>query len=180
VAAKQDLQKKVDLPPRGGRNADPITDEPGSHPIETGIGAAAGGAVTGMAGGAIGGPVSAVLGAAVGAVAGGYVGKSIGEVIDPTTDDNWLRDNFDSRPYVVEGDRFEDFEPAYRYGAAAESVYGDAGFDSMHGDLEREWETNYASEMPWGRARQAVKDGYERTVQIRKHEGTCRTPGDSQ
>jgi hypothetical protein len=172
MSIKPNPQKKIDLPPRGGRNADPITDEPGSHPIETGIGAAAGGAVTGMAAGAVGGPVSAALGAAVGAVAGGYVGKSVGELIDPTTEDPWLRDNFESRPYVEEGDVFEDFQPAYRYGAAAESVYGDAGFDSMHGELEHEWETNHADEMPWDRASQAVKDGYERTVQIRKRRGT--------
>ena len=30
--------KKIDLPPRGSRNADPITDEPGAHPIEAGSG----------------------------------------------------------------------------------------------------------------------------------------------
>ena len=84
---------------------------------------------------AVGGPVSAAVGAAVGAVAGGYVGKRVGEMIDPTTDDPWLRDNFESRPYVEDGDNFEDFQPAYRYGAAAESVYGDAGFDSIHDEL---------------------------------------------
>ena len=27
-------EKSVDLPPKGSRNADPITDAPGSHPIE--------------------------------------------------------------------------------------------------------------------------------------------------
>ena len=115
MSTKLNLQKKVDLPPSGARNADPITDQPGSHPIETGIGAVAAGAATGIAAGAVGGPVSAALGAAIGAVAGGYVGKSVGEMIDPTTEDHWLRDNFESRPYVEEGDNFEDFQPAYRY-----------------------------------------------------------------
>jgi hypothetical protein len=32
----------------------------------------------------------------VGAVAGGYAGKGIGEMIDPTRDDRWLRDHFES------------------------------------------------------------------------------------
>ena len=178
MATKLNPEKKVDLPPTGRRNADPITDAPGSHPIETGIGAAAVGAVGGMAAGAVGGPITAAVGAAVGAVAGGYAGKSVGEMIDPTTDDTWLRDNFESRPYVEEGDAFEDFQPAYRYGAAAESVYGDTDFDSLHDDLEREWEVNHAEDMPWGRANQAVKDGYERTVQIRKQKGTCCSPND--
>src|SRR3954466_13396097 len=123
--------KKVDLPPEGNRNPDPITDAPGAHPIETGIGAAVAGAASGVAVGAVAGPVAAAGGAAVGAVAGGYAGKGIGELIDPTTEDNWLRDNFQSRPYVQEGDRFEDFAPAFRYGALAEAKYGDAGIDLM-------------------------------------------------
>ena len=87
-------EKKVDLPPKGSRNPDPITDAPGSHPIETGIGAAVAGAVSGLAVGSVAGPVAAAVGAAVGAVVGGYAGKGVGELIDPTTEDNWLRDHF--------------------------------------------------------------------------------------
>src|SRR5271156_1779829 len=116
MATQINSEKKVDLPPRGGRNADPITDEPGSHPIETGIGAAVAGAASGMAVGAVTGPVGAAIGAAVGAVAGGYAGKGVGEMIDPTTEDNWLHDNFHSRPYVRKGETFDTYHPAYRYG----------------------------------------------------------------
>ena len=94
----RNTEKKVDLPPKGNRNPDPITHAPGSHPIETGIGAAAVGAAGGMAVGAFTGPVGAAIGAAVGAVAGGYAGKGVGEMIDPTTEDNWLRDNFEIAP----------------------------------------------------------------------------------
>src|ERR1700678_2073603 len=104
MATKVSPEKRVDVPPRGDRNADPITNEPGSHPIETGVGAAIAGAATGMAVGAVTGPIGAAVGAAVGAVAGGYAGKGVGEMIDPTIDDNWLRDNFTSRPYVEEGE----------------------------------------------------------------------------
>ena len=116
MADKINPEKKVDLPPTGRRNADPITGAPGSHPIETGVGAAAVGAASGMAVGAFTGPVGAAVGAAVGAVVGGYAGKGVGEMIDPTTDDTWLRDNFASRPYVQTGDTFEKYQPAYRYG----------------------------------------------------------------
>ena len=59
---------------RADANRDPITGEPGAHPIGTGAGAAAGGA-TGATVGAIGGPVGAVIGGAVGAVVGGLAGK---------------------------------------------------------------------------------------------------------
>ena len=161
-------EKKIDLPPRGSRNADPITDAPGAHPIETGIGAAVAGAVSGMAAGVVAGPVAGAVGAAAGAIAGGYAGKGIGELIDPTVEDNWLCDNFKSRPYVEDGDTYEDFRKAYRYGALAESKYGDAGIDLTDKQWQSEWEASEESNMPWAKAEGAVKDSYERTVQLRK------------
>src|SRR5271156_863941 len=109
MADRINPDKKIDLPPTGRRNADPLTNAPGSHPIETGIGAAAVGAASAMAVGAVTGPVGAAIGAAVGAVAGGYAGKGVGEMIDPTIDDNWLRDNFSSRPYVKKGETFDTY-----------------------------------------------------------------------
>jgi hypothetical protein len=177
MATNVSPEKKVDLPPTGNRNADPITNAPGSHPIETGIGAAVAGAASGMAVGAFTGPVWAAVGAAVGAVAGGYAGKGVGEMIDPTIEDNWLRENFGSRPYVDEGDNFEDYEPAYKYGGVAESKYGDAGFDSIEPDVQSEWDKlGDTADYPWTEARPAVKDGYDRTVELRKLRGQSSQP----
>jgi hypothetical protein len=174
MAATFTHQKKINLPPRGARNADPITDEPGAHPIETGIGAAAAGAAGGLAAGAVGGPLAAAVGVAVGAVAGGYAGKSVGEIIDPTTADDFLRGRFKSRPYVEDGDDYEDFRAAYRYGGLAESKYGDAGIDLTDENLRREWEkTEEGKEIPWSLASGAVNDGYERAVQLRHERETC-------
>jgi hypothetical protein len=168
-------EKKVDLPPKGNRNPDPLTDEPGAHPIEAGIGAAVAGAATGVAAGAVAGPVAAAVGAAAGAVAGGYAGKGIGELIDPTIEDNWLRDNFQSRPYVEASDTFEDFRPAFRYGGLAESKYGDAAIDLTDPQLQRDWEASKDSNMPWTKAKAAIQDAYDRTVQLRK-ERCCAEP----
>jgi hypothetical protein len=168
MATRANPEKKVDMPPRGDRNADPITNAPGSHPIETGIGAAVAGAASGMAVGAVTGPVGAAIGAAVGAVAGGYAGKGVGEMIDPTTEDNWLRDNFSSRPYVTKGETFDTYQPAYRYGGEAECRYGDEDFDTIEPELEQRWTTTDKNmPMPWVKARSAVKDAYDRTVQLR-------------
>jgi hypothetical protein len=172
-------EKKIDLPPWGDRNADPITNEPGAHPIETAIGAALAGAAAGVAAGAVAGPVAAAIGAAAGAVAGGYAGKGIGEMIDPTVEDSTLRDNFRSRPYVEEGDSFEDFHPAFRYGALAEAKYGDAGIDLMDGQLQQDWEASKDHRMPWTKARGAVKDAYDRTVQLRRQRGCPSTSTDA-
>jgi uncharacterized protein (TIGR02271 family) len=169
MAAKRDREKKVDLPPKGSRNPDPITDAPGSHPIETGVGAAVGGAASGLAVGAVAGPVGAAVGAAVGAVAGGLAGKGVGELIDPTTQDNWLRDNFKSRPYVKKGETFDSYQNAYRYGGEAESRYQGRAFHEVEDDLKRNWgKAKEHTGMTWSHARDAVKDAYDRTFQLRE------------
>jgi uncharacterized protein (TIGR02271 family) len=169
MASKSHPEKKVDLPPTGSRNPDPITDAPGSHPIETGIGAAVAGAASGLAVGAVAGPVGAAIGAAVGAVAGGLAGKGVGEIIDPTTQDDWLRDNFESRPYVKKGDTYDSYQHVYRYGGESESKYQGRSFDEVEDDLKRDWgKSKDHSGMTWTHARDAVKDAYDRTIQLRE------------
>ena len=66
----RDVVKNLPKEERDRLNADPITGEPGAHPVGTGLGAV-GGAATGATVGALGGPVGAVVGGAVGAVVGG-------------------------------------------------------------------------------------------------------------
>lgn len=164
-----DRKKKVDLPPRGDRNADPITDAPGAHPIEVGAGAALGGAAVGLAAGAIGGPIGAVAGAVIGGVAGGYGGKAVGEWIDPTTEDTWLRDSFEKKEYVRKGDTFDTYVPAYRYGGVAESHLQGKRFDESEAELRAGWEKDPAARsLAWDSARPAIKDSYERTCQLRQ------------
>ena len=66
------------------RHEDPLTHEPGSHPVATGVGAAGGGATGAAVGLLVGGPVGGVIGAIVGAVAGGFGGNAVGEAVEPT------------------------------------------------------------------------------------------------
>lgn len=170
--ATETKTKTVDLPPKGDRNADPITNAPGAHPIETGVGAALGGAAVGMAAGVAAGPVGAVIGAVAGAVGGGFAGKAVGEMIDPTTEDSWLKDNFASRPYAKKGDTFEKYTSAYRYGGQAEANFGGRSIQEIENDLRTGYEkAPAAKEMSWDQARPAVNDAYNRTCQIRKERG---------
>ncbi len=55
---------------------DPITGEPGAHPLGVGVGAVGAG-LAGAAIGMVAGPVGALIGAAIGAVAGGLAGKEV-------------------------------------------------------------------------------------------------------
>lgn len=164
---KRNPSQKIDVPPKGACNPDPLTKAVGSHPIETGVGAAVEGAAMGVAAGIAAGPIGAAAGAVAGGVLGGIIGKGVGEQIDPTADDCWLRDNFKNRPYVKQDDKFETYQPAYRYGGMAESKYQGKNFDQIENDLRSDWEKSNPTPMKWDHAREAVRDGYNRTCQIR-------------
>ncbi len=146
-------------------NRDPITDEPGAHPVGTGVGAAGGGLTGAAIGTAVAGPVGGVVGAALGAVAGGLAGKGIAEAIDPTGEDEYWRVNYRSRPYV-DDEPYETFQPAYRYGWTARRHSLGASFEELENDLERGWESlEDRIELGWDRARDAVRDGWDRVEQ---------------
>ena len=100
----------------GEPNLDPITGEPGAHPVGTGIGAAGGGAA-GAAIGAAAGPVGAVIGSIIGAVAGGLAGKGVAENIDPTAEEAFWRANHGQQPYA-KGRGYPEYESAYRTGVS--------------------------------------------------------------
>ncbi|MBX9628360.1 MAG: YsnF/AvaK domain-containing protein [Gemmataceae bacterium] len=167
----KDPEKSVDVPPYGSRNPDPLTDQPGSHPVETGVGAVLGGVASGLAVGAVGGPVGAVVGGIVGgAVGGGLAGKGVGELIDPTTQDNWLRDYFKSDKTASAGGRTEEhYRPAYRYGSESASRYEGRRFEDVETDLRAGYERDHGtSGVGWEHARGAVRDAFDRTIQLRE------------
>lgn len=148
---------------RKNANRDPITDEPGSHPVGTGVGAALGGAAAGAAVGTVAGPVGTVIGAAAGAIVGGLTGKGVAESFDPTAENAYWRDNYTSRPYVEGGGKFADYGPAYGYGVDSSTKFGGRNFDDMEPALARDWDTaRGTSSLSWDRARQASRDAWDR------------------
>lgn len=142
-------------------NRDPITDEPGAHPVGTGMGAAAG-AVAGAAAGAIGGPIGAVAGGAVGAVVGGLAGKAAGEAVNPTAEEAFWRANYDKEPYYESGRTFDDYAPAYRLGLTGRSRFEDP-WQSVEPKLANEWiSSRDRSTLDWDRARPASQAAWTR------------------
>jgi phage tail tape-measure protein len=147
---------------RADANRDPITGEPGAHPIGTGAGAA-GGAAAGATVGSIGGPIGAVVGGAIGAVAGGLAGKGAAEKVNPTVEDGYWRENYSSRPYARADQGYEVYQPAYRYGWESRSQYAGRKFDDVETDLERGWDkAKGTSKMAWNDAKGAVRDAWHR------------------
>jgi hypothetical protein len=161
-STKKDPEKTADLPPYGSRNPDPITDSPGSHPIETGLGAALGGAATGASLGAVLGPPGVVLGTVAGAIAGGLAGKGVGELIDPTTEDNWIREWLNRREHA-KTTTDEHAALAYRHGLQSEFEHPGQPFDAAEGALRTKWEAKYGADGPkWDAVSSSARAGFER------------------
>lgn len=151
------------------RNEDPITRAPGAHPIGTGLGAIAGGMAAGAATGTVAGPVGTAVGAAIGAVVGGLAGKGVAEMIDPTEEDAYWRQNYSTRPYVAPGASYDDYGPAYRYGVDSYSRFEGTKFDDADTDLARDWHNaRDTSKLSWDEARNAARDSWRRLDDVTK------------
>src|SRR4051812_19347260 len=111
------ISKATDL------NQDPITGQPGSHPVATGIGTAAAGVAGAAIGTAVGGPIGTVVGTVVGAVAGAIGGHALGEAIDPTAEEAYWREAHARQPYA-DGTTYDEFRDAYRVGYEGARVEG--------------------------------------------------------
>ena len=156
-------------------NPDPITGEPGAHPVGV-AGGATGGALAGAAIGAIGGPVGSAIGGAIGAVAGGLAGKGAAEAVNPTEEDSYWREQHKSRPYFQSGRNYDDYSPAYRYGweSASRAEYQGRRFDDVESDLSRGWDkARGTTRNEWNDMKHATRDAFER-VQNRMSPGMTR------
>lgn len=143
-------------------NRDPITNEPGAHPVGTGVGAALGGAAAGAAAGAFGGPVGAVVGGVAGAVAGGLAGKAAAEAVNPTEEDAYWRDNYTREPYHVPGRPYEQYRPAYELGWSAVGRY-EGDFDAVEPRLADDWRARHATGgLAWSDVRPATRAAWDR------------------
>jgi phage tail tape-measure protein len=143
-------------------NLDPVTGAPGAHPVGTGLGAVGGGATGAVVGAAVGGPVGAVVGAAIGGAAGGLAGKGAAELVNPTVEDAYWRENYPNRPYAT-GTAYDQYAPAYRYGWESRAKYAGKRFEDVENDLERGWEKAKAnSSLAWQDAKSATRDAWHR------------------
>lgn len=147
---------------RNDANRDPITNEPGAHPVGTGLGAAVGGAAAGAATGAFGGPVGAAIGGVVGAVAGGLAGKAAAEAVNPTAEEAYWREAYRDEPYVIENRTYDDYHPAYALGWQSVGLY-EGPFETVEPTLRDRWLTDRGtSPLEWPEARDAARAARER------------------
>lgn len=147
------------------QNRDPISGESGSHPVGTGLGAAAAGAATGALGGAVAGPVGAAIGAVVGAVGGGLAGKGVAESVDPTVEDNYWRDNHGSQSYATKDDSYAEYGPAYQHGYQSHAQHTGKPWTEVESHLKQGWEqVRGESKLDWEKAKHASREAYNRVA----------------
>src|SRR5436309_13272097 len=142
-------------------NRDPLSGEPGAHPVGTGVGAAGGGAAGAAIGSAVG-PIGTAVGAVVGAVAGGLTGKGVAEAVDPTAEDAYWRENYKTRGYIERGKDYSYYAPAYRYGWESRQRYSGQQFDQVEPQLRKDWAAQGKTGLAWDQAKLAVKDAWDR------------------
>lgn len=147
----------------------------------TGVGAVGGAAAGGVVGGAtagalaggVTGPVGAAIGAAVGAVAGAVMGK---KTADPAIEDNYWRDNHQTRPYAQKDVSFDHYQPAYRAGVESYNRNPNRSFDEIEPELGRDWSRARGnSSLEWEHARPAARDAWDRVSNAAERA----VPGDS-
>jgi uncharacterized protein (TIGR02271 family) len=78
--------------------------------------------------------------------------------------DSGYRSDFASR-YGSSGGRYEDYEPAYRYGGTlrGDTRYAGRSWDEFEGDARRDWETAHPGSA-WERFKDAIRHGWERAT----------------
>ena len=156
----------------GDTNQDPMTGEPGAHPVGVGAGAAGGGVAGAVVGGALGGPIGAGVGAVVGAVSGAIAGKGAAEAINPTAEHEFWRMEYKNRPYFTTGTPYEQYGPAYQYGWASYKNNKGKTFIEVEPQLGRDWESRRGqSKLSWIHSKEAAHDAW-----LRVEKAACEAP----
>ncbi len=145
---------------------DPITGEPGAHPVGVGLGAAVGGMATGAVAGTLAaGPIGTAAGAAIGAVVGGLGGKAVAELVDPTVDSDYWRAHHAAQPYAVDGDDYAAYEPPYRLGGQPRDRYANKSFDDVEPSLARDYAgMTGEGHVTWEKAKHAARAAWDRVT----------------
>ena len=110
-----------------------------------------------------GGPIGAAVGAVVGAVSGGVAGKGVAEAINPTTEHEFWRKEYETRPYFTTGTPYAQYGPAFQYGWVSYKNHKGKTFNDVEPQLGRDWESRRGqSKLSWNHAKDATHDAWQR------------------
>ncbi len=159
------------------QHRDPITGEPGAHPVGVGVGSAVGGVAAGAALGGLAaassaatgavlgtavGPVGTVVGVVAGGVVGAFAGRAVAESVSPTTETAQPAAGHQPPPREPGPLPPESYPAASHFGAGARSLNPDCRFEELEGELRGQWEFMHP-DIAWESARPAVRVAWEST-----------------
>lgn len=84
-------------------------------------------------------------------------------ILDENIESSYWRKRFDQEPYYRPGDRYDDFEAAYRAGYQGYARFNDRSFDQAETDLRAEWEKGKGeTKLAWERVKDAARAAWHR------------------
>jgi hypothetical protein len=82
---------------------------------------------------------------------------------DWNLDQTWWRENFRDRPYVTADQRFEDYEPGYRFGYDVANRYRGKTWTDIEPNLRADFNRfEYRGESTWDNMKDAVRDAWDK------------------
>lgn len=91
--------------------------------------------------------------------------KGTQQKVDPMTENNYWKTQYENENYYEAGRKFGDYEGAYRTGYEGYGRYGDKGFDQVENELKSDYErTKGTSQLAWDNAKDAVKAAWHRVA----------------
>ena len=85
--------------------------------------------------------------------------------LDWTTEDEYWRSNFSSRPYIGNERNYERWQPGYRYGAESAQRYEGKNWNDVESNLRSDWDRyEHRGTSTWEQMKDAVRDGWDRMM----------------
>lgn len=93
----------------------------------------------------------------------GLAGRGIAEMLDPTAEEAYWRENYDTQPFYEKGYDYEDYHPAYRAGWEGRCRFEGKRFEEVERDLEADYTRNRGeSKLDWQKCRAAARAAWDR------------------
>ena len=85
--------------------------------------------------------------------------------LDWTTEDEYWRNNYSSRPYVGSERNYERWQPGYRYGFESAQRHQGKNWNDVESNLRSDWDRyEHRGNSTWEQMKDAVRDGWDRMM----------------
>ena len=90
-----------------------------------------------------------------------------GTISDWQAEDDYWRTNYETRPYIGSNRKYDDWQPAYRYGYESSQRYPGRRWEDVEPNLRSGWETyeyRRDNRSTWEQVKDAVRDAWNRVT----------------